>query len=93
MPENSQPVDSIPFNALFCIQTTGANSKSLEDNSPVAVIGTDTTESTKVCFENQQQAIALVVEYSHPFKEQHLPFYSFYSIKQTIVTVDKPLIL
>lgn len=48
--------------ALFRLQTTGADTDLFEDNSPVAVNGADITSSTEMCLERHEQGRAQVIQ-------------------------------
>lgn len=52
--------------ALFCFQTTGANSQLIDDDLPVAAIETDTFDPTTVGLVNDRQALAQVVKDHSP---------------------------
>lgn len=51
----------------------GADTKPIEDNLPVAVIDTNTSDSTKVGFKNNQLALAQGLEDSDSLKEGVAP--------------------
>lgn len=65
---NNQATD-----AQSSLQTTGADTDPIEDDLPVALIKTDTTDSTRMRLENKQLALAEVVEDNNSLKEGAAP--------------------
>lgn len=59
--------------ALFRLQATGVDTKHIEVNLLIAVNDTETTESTKVRLENQQQGLVQVDEGNNSLKKGGAP--------------------
>lgn len=72
---------------LSRLQPSALDTKPIENDLPIAIATTDTSDSTKVCFENHQQALAQLVEHNEilnkgaaPVIEEFIP-----SLNQTLL--------
>lgn len=69
--------------ALSRIETTGADTDSIEDNLPGAVIDTNTSAATKRCIEYLQQALCQIIEDKYSLKEVAAPTTAIFLQHQT----------